>query len=51
MTKESLPTSVVFRMIGYIMKLASIGAFGAMAYTVGAYGATTLSSFGLLIAC
>ncbi|XOJ02398.1 C4-dicarboxylate transporter DctA [Paenibacillus polymyxa] len=41
--------SIVFRIIGYIMKLAPIGAFGAMAYTVGAYGASTLSSFGLLI--
>ncbi|MGN7412519.1 C4-dicarboxylate transporter DctA [Paenibacillus sp. SAF-068] len=40
---------IVFRIIGYIMKLAPIGAFGAMAYTVGAYGASTLSSFGLLI--
>lgn len=40
---------VIFRIIGYIMKLAPIGAFGAMAYTVGAYGASTLSSFALLI--
>lgn len=40
---------ILFRIIGYIMKLAPIGAFGAMAYTVGAYGASTLSSFGLLI--
>ncbi|MDP4097251.1 C4-dicarboxylate transporter DctA [Paenibacillus sp. P96] len=40
---------IVFRIIGYVMKLAPIGAFGAMAYTVGAYGVATLSSFGMLI--
>ncbi|WP_046213483.1 C4-dicarboxylate transporter DctA [Paenibacillus wulumuqiensis] len=40
---------LVFRVIGYIMKLAPIGAFGAIAYTVGAYGASTLTSYGMLI--
>jgi aerobic C4-dicarboxylate transport protein len=39
----------VFGVIGIIMKAAPIGAFGAMAYTVGKYGATVLGSlFGLI---
>lgn len=33
-----------FAIIGFIMKLAPIGAFGAMAYTVGEYGVESLSS-------
>ncbi|WP_322904705.1 C4-dicarboxylate transporter DctA [Paenibacillus campi] len=40
---------LIFKVIGYIMKLAPIGAFGAIAYTVGAYGAATLASYGMLI--
>lgn len=40
---------LVFRVVGYIMKLAPVGAFGAIAYTVGAYGASTLASYGMLI--
>ncbi len=40
---------LIFKVIGYIMKLAPIGAFGAIAYTVGAYGASTLASYGMLI--
>ena len=42
---------VVFAIIGMLMKLAPIGAFGAMAYTIGAYGLGTLKSLGLLMAC
>lgn len=42
---------VIFAIVGMIMKLAPIGAFGAMAYTVGAFGADTLVSLGLLMAC
>jgi aerobic C4-dicarboxylate transport protein len=39
----------VFGVIGIIMKAAPLGAFGAMAYTVGKYGATVLGSlFGLV---
>ncbi|PZP40547.1 MAG: C4-dicarboxylate transporter DctA [Azospirillum brasilense] len=33
-----------FRMLGFVMKLAPIGAFGAMAYTVGTHGGATLLS-------
>jgi aerobic C4-dicarboxylate transport protein len=40
---------VIFRIVGYIMYLAPIGAFGAMAFTVGSYGAGSLKSFGMLI--
>lgn len=36
-------TLVMFRIINMIMKLAPIGAFGAMAYTVGKFGAGTLA--------
>jgi aerobic C4-dicarboxylate transport protein len=39
----------VFGVIGIVMKAAPFGAFGAMAYTVGKYGATVLGSlFGLI---
>ena len=39
----------VFGVIGIIMKAAPLGAFGAMAYTVGKYGPTVLGSlFGLV---
>lgn len=33
---------VLFRILGFIMRLAPIGAFGAMAAAVGAFGVTTL---------
>jgi aerobic C4-dicarboxylate transport protein len=37
---------IFFRMIGLIMKFAPIGAFGAMAFTIGKYGIGTLVSLG-----
>jgi aerobic C4-dicarboxylate transport protein len=40
-----------FAMIGFIMKLAPIGAFGAMAYTVGEYGAESLLPLLKLLLC
>lgn len=40
---------VLFGMINIIMKLAPIGAFGAMAFTIGKYGIGTLHSLGELI--
>jgi aerobic C4-dicarboxylate transport protein len=40
---------IFFRMIGLIMYLAPLGAFGAMAYTVGLHGGTALVSLGQLI--
>ncbi len=33
---------VLFRVLGYVMRLAPIGAFGAMAAAIGAFGAVTL---------
>ncbi|MDQ7974930.1 MAG: dicarboxylate/amino acid:cation symporter, partial [Rhodocyclaceae bacterium] len=41
---------VLFVIIGYIMKLAPIGAFGAMAFTIGKYGVGSLFSLGKLMA-
>jgi len=39
----------MFALIGIVMKAAPIGAFGAMAYTVGKYGSAALLSLGGLI--
>ena len=41
-----LVSHVFFRIVGVIMKLAPIGAFGAMAFTIGKYGVGTLWSLG-----
>ena len=40
----------LFAIVGMIMRLAPIGAFGAMAFTVGRYGIGTLLSLGKLMA-
>jgi aerobic C4-dicarboxylate transport protein len=40
----------MFSVIGMIMKLAPIGAFGAMAFTIGKYGIGTMVSLGKLMA-
>lgn len=42
---------VLFQMIALIMRLAPIGAFGAMAFTIGKYGIGTLVSLGALMLC
>src|SRR6478735_5006721 len=42
-------TKVVFKILSYVMKLAPLGAFGAMAYAIGKYGISTLTSLGSLI--
>ncbi len=44
-------SDVLFRIVGVIMRLAPIGAFGAMAFTIGRYGIDTLLSLGNLMAC
>ena len=41
---------LVFTIVGLIMRLAPIGAFGAMAFTVGRYGIGSLVSLGALMA-
>lgn len=40
---------VVFVILGFIMRVAPIGAFGAMAFTVGKYGLKSLTSLGYLM--
>ena len=39
---------VLFVIVGYIMKVAPIGAFGAMAFTIGKYGVSSLLQLGQL---
>ncbi len=41
---------VLFVIVNYVMKLAPIGAFGAMAFTIGKYGVGSLLSLGYLMA-
>ena len=40
---------VLFTIVGFIMKVAPIGAFGAMAFTIGKYGVGSLFSLGKLM--
>src|SRR6201988_5228573 len=40
---------MLFSIVGYIMKVAPIGAFGAMAFTIGKYGVGSLLSLGKLM--
>jgi len=40
---------MLFTAFGFIMRLAPLGAFGAMAFTVGRYGIKSIGSLGLLI--
>jgi aerobic C4-dicarboxylate transport protein len=42
-------SKVLFRMVDVIVKLAPLGAFGAMAFTIGKYGVGTLLSLGKLM--
>ncbi len=42
---------VMFNIINMIMKLAPIGAMGAMAFTIGQYGVGSLVQLGYLMAC
>ena len=41
----------LFGVIGMIMRFAPLGAFGAMAFTIGRYGIHTLLQLGLLMGC
>jgi aerobic C4-dicarboxylate transport protein len=40
---------VLFTIVGFIMRVAPIGAFGAMAFTIGKYGVGSLFSLGYLM--
>ena len=44
-------SEVMFRIVGFIMKLAPIGAFGAMAFTIGKYGLASLIPLAKLMIC
>jgi aerobic C4-dicarboxylate transport protein len=39
----------VFKLVALVMKAAPIGAFGAMAFTIGAYGVGTLANLAMLV--
>ena len=41
---------VLFTIVGFIMKMAPIGAFGAMAFTIGKYGVDSLANLAQLVA-
>ncbi|HWI50252.1 MAG TPA: dicarboxylate/amino acid:cation symporter [Rummeliibacillus sp.] len=43
-------SEIFFKIIGMVMKLSPIGAFGAMAFTIGNFGLGSLKSLGLLMA-
>lgn len=43
-------TDVLFKIVGYIMVVAPIGAFGAMAFTIGKYGIASLANLAWLMA-
>jgi len=42
---------IVFRIVGIVMRAAPIGAFGAMAFTIGKYGVKVLLYQGALVGC
>jgi len=42
-------TQVLFKMIGFVMWIAPIGAFGAVAFTVGKFGPSSLLALGKLV--
>ena len=43
-------SEIFFKIVGMVMKISPIGAFGAMAYTIGNFGLGSLKSLGLLMA-
>jgi aerobic C4-dicarboxylate transport protein len=43
-------SAIVFRLVAILMRAAPIGAFGAIAFTVGKFGAGTLVNLGALVA-
>jgi len=43
-------TTPVFKLVGMLMKFAPIGAFGAMAFTIGKYGISSIGNLMFLIA-
>ncbi|WP_431855381.1 dicarboxylate/amino acid:cation symporter [Azospirillum sp.] len=45
-----LTSAALFKVVGIVMRVAPVGAFGAMAFTIGKYGVGTLLSLGKLMA-
>ena len=43
--------AALFRVVALIMRVAPLGAFGAMSFTIGRYGIGTLTQLGFLMAC
>ena len=43
-------SALMFRMVALLMQLAPIGAFGAMAFTIGKYGVASLANLATLVA-
>lgn len=41
---------IFFKIMGWVMRLAPVGAFGAMAFIIGQYGLSTLGTYAVLIA-
>ncbi|WP_373994895.1 dicarboxylate/amino acid:cation symporter [Duganella sp. HH105] len=44
-------SSAIFGVVGIVMKVAPIGAFGAMAFTIGKYGIASLKPLATLMGC
>jgi aerobic C4-dicarboxylate transport protein len=44
-------SQLLFAITGFVMRLAPLGAFGAMAFTIGRYGFGALASLGKLMLC
>lgn len=44
-------SQVLFRVVNMIMRVAPVGAFGAMAFTIGKYGLSSLANLGGLMLC
>ncbi len=44
-------SQMVFNILGIVMRVAPIGAFGAMAFTIGKYGVGSLQQLGALMIC
>lgn len=44
-----ITSEILFKIISYVMKLAPLGAFGAMAFTIGKYGIASLASLAKLM--
>jgi len=42
-------STVIFKLVAILMKAAPVGAFGAMAFTVGKYGVGTLANLAMLV--